>query len=93
MPIMSEPTVPSSTPAGWYPTDGELRYWDGAAWTDETRPRLSAMDRAAALDREISMAMQVGNTSLDVTVARTSEFSAVVTSKKKINHILHFILG
>src|SRR3954466_13412876 len=22
------------TPAGWYPLNGELRYWDGAHWTE-----------------------------------------------------------
>jgi hypothetical protein len=22
------------TPAGWYPLNGELRYWDGARWTE-----------------------------------------------------------
>jgi len=34
---MSGPT----TPAGWYPdpnTPGQQRYWDGAAWTDNTAP-------------------------------------------------------
>ena len=27
-------------PAGWYPTDrpGEVRWWDGAAWTDHRQP-------------------------------------------------------
>lgn len=83
----------ATTPAGWYPIEGELRYWDGRAWTSEIRPRLSAMERAAALDREIGTAMQAGNTRLDVTVMKTSEFSAQIISKQKINHILHFIIG
>ena len=23
---------------GWYPSDGQMRYWDGNAWTEQTRP-------------------------------------------------------
>ena len=25
-------------PAGWYPSEGALRYWDGNAWTDHRQP-------------------------------------------------------
>lgn len=28
----------TQTPAGWYPSDGQERYWDGNAWTEQTRP-------------------------------------------------------
>ena len=28
----------SSAPAGWYPLDGELRFWNGVAWTEHTAP-------------------------------------------------------
>lgn len=29
----------TTTPAGWYPVDGDQeRYWDGGAWANETRP-------------------------------------------------------
>lgn len=26
------------TPAGWYPLNGELRYWDGGQWTTHRQP-------------------------------------------------------
>jgi hypothetical protein len=26
--------VPLAPPAGWYPLNGELRYWDGVHWTE-----------------------------------------------------------
>lgn len=32
----------NTTPAGWYPSDGSERYWDGSAWTDQTRPAQAA---------------------------------------------------
>lgn len=28
----------SQTPAGWYPSEGQERYWDGERWTEQTRP-------------------------------------------------------
>ncbi|GAB2448058.1 hypothetical protein GCM10027062_32050 [Nocardioides hungaricus] len=28
----------STTPAGWYPSGDGERYWDGTAWTEQTRP-------------------------------------------------------
>lgn len=38
-----------STPAGWYPNgDHWETYWDGAAWTDQHRPRNAAPVAAAA---------------------------------------------
>lgn len=34
---MTDPTVPSTAPAGWYPVEANspnLRWWDGTQWTD-----------------------------------------------------------
>src|SRR5947208_603743 len=28
----------NGTPAGWYPSEGGERYWNGSAWTEQTRP-------------------------------------------------------
>jgi len=33
------PDVPSAAPAGWFPDgSGQLRYWDGSAWTQHVAP-------------------------------------------------------
>lgn len=50
---MTEDSTPESPlpPAGWYPdatSEDAERYWDGAAWTAETRPRLVAATPAVA---------------------------------------------
>lgn len=29
---------PVPTPAGWYPLQGQLRWWDGQQWTEHRRP-------------------------------------------------------
>jgi hypothetical protein len=50
---MSDPNavvpVPSAgVPAGWYPQEGQQRYWDGAAWTDHYAPLVAAVAAPAA---------------------------------------------
>ena len=40
----------TNTPAGWYPNPenaNELRYWDGATWTEHTHPADAAADATA----------------------------------------------
>ena len=42
-----DPSLPSATPAGWYPdpqNPGQQRYWDGSAWTAAAPPASSAPD-------------------------------------------------
>src|SRR3546814_16362469 len=37
----------SNPPAGWYPdANGDSRYWDGNAWTEQTQPAGEAVDLA-----------------------------------------------
>ena len=35
-----------TTPAGWYPQGDNLRYWDGAAWTEHIAPGRSTSPTA-----------------------------------------------
>jgi len=45
------------TPAGWYPDgSGNLRYWDGNAWTEHTAPGPAAVQPPAAAAGEASAA-------------------------------------
>lgn len=40
-PAAAPPPPPAAPPAGWYPdpqVPGQLRYWDGTAWTAHTQP-------------------------------------------------------
>jgi len=34
----SASSATASGPAGWYPMDGQERFWDGSIWTDSWRP-------------------------------------------------------
>lgn len=42
----------SATPAGWYPSDGVLRYWDGSAWTEHSAPLNPGTDSPQARPRD-----------------------------------------
>lgn len=37
-PIRTNFQPPSMPPAGWYPLEGEQRYWDGFGWTEHRAP-------------------------------------------------------
>ncbi|MBF4619548.1 PASTA domain-containing protein [Clavibacter sp. VKM Ac-2542] len=43
------PDVPSAAPAGWFPDgSGQLRYWDGSAWTQHVAPIVQPAGAQAA---------------------------------------------
>jgi hypothetical protein len=42
----------NTTPAGWYPSEGGERYWDGNAWTDQTRPAQPPAGAPAPVPRQ-----------------------------------------
>jgi len=47
---MEEPSPVAVAPAGWYPDDasGRERYWNGSAWTDDTRERVVPLEAPAS---------------------------------------------
>src|SRR4051812_28480054 len=48
LPAIAQPRVPVvPTPAGWYPLDGEQRYWDGLKWTEHRAPATAPVYRPA----------------------------------------------
>lgn len=55
---VSQPSAPTTVPAGWYP-DGNnpnlLRYWDGSNWTPHTHPVAPAQVSGGALKKSIKL--------------------------------------
>lgn len=43
--------APSTAPAGWYPNNGMLRFWDGVRWTHHVAPLGSMPPPAARVER------------------------------------------
>lgn len=44
----------NQVPAGWYPSEGQERYWDGQRWTEHTRPLGTAQRPEASAPRVMS---------------------------------------
>lgn len=66
-PIRTNYLPSSSPPAGWYPLEGEQRYWDGYGWTEHRAPAVSPAYYGQAFE-----------TPLVITDARTSTPEIVV---------------
>ncbi|KZC94501.1 MULTISPECIES: PASTA domain-containing protein [Clavibacter] len=51
------PDVPSAAPAGWFPDgSGQLRYWDGAAWTQHFAPMVQPVAPQAQAPKDAVLA-------------------------------------
>ncbi len=69
----SDPTRPvPTTPSGWYPTNGELRWWDGQRWTEHRQPMAQPLVPAPQ-----GFPMQRGYTTV-ITDARTNGVEVIV---------------
>src|SRR4051794_6689962 len=76
-----EPTVPVPViPAGWYPSNGELRFWDGAGWTDDRRPLQAQafQPQRAAVPYGDSTGYQSGSYTTVLTDARTNPLEVAI---------------
>jgi hypothetical protein len=98
-PDTAEPD-PSSDPApGWYPDPNAgganlMRYWDGAAWTDQVqRGSEVGTTRRTDDERKVLLAQQLQTAAArGLRIESQSDFQAVLVEGKPVNHVLHAIL-
>jgi hypothetical protein len=103
----SEPPAPgpaeaekSSSPSpGWYPDPNAgganlMRYWDGAAWTEQVqRGTEVGTTRRTDDERKVILAQQLQTASArGLRIESQSDFQAVLVEGKPVNHVLHAIL-
>lgn len=85
-------------PAGWFqdPTvPNQQRYWDGSAWTDQTKEAEVGISttRRSADERKALLAQQIqGAAARGLRIETQSEFQAVLVEGQPVNHVLHAII-
>jgi hypothetical protein len=69
------PDVPSAAPAGWFPDgSGQLRYWDGSAWTPHVAPMVQpAAAQASAPSAAVTAAVVASQQADAVRSAQAAE--------------------
>lgn len=91
---------PSTTPAGWYDDgSGNLRYWDGSAWTEHTAPGTTAAQPSAGASDEASAGQTLpypatagsGTAVATATTASTTDAPATATAPAAKPHVLGII--
>jgi hypothetical protein len=94
-----EPEAASGPSAGWYPDPNAgganlMRYWDGAAWTNQVQSgsEVSATHRTAD-ERKVILSQQLQTAAArGLRIESQSDFQAVLVEGKPVNHVLHAIL-
>jgi Protein of unknown function (DUF2510) len=85
-------TDPSKTPAGWYDDgSGNLRYWDGTAWTEHTAPGTGATQPSAEASSEASAAQTLRYSAAAATGAAVATAEAPATAPATKPHVLGII--
>lgn len=86
------------TPAGWFQdpnVPNQQRYWDGKAWTDQTKTAEAGISttKRSADERKALLAQQIQSASArGLRVESQSDFQAVMVEGKPVNHVLHAII-
>lgn len=95
----AEPDASSSPSPGWYPDPNAgganlMRYWDGAAWTDQVQGGSEvSTTRRSDDERKVILAQQLQTAAArGLRIESQSDFQAVLVEGKPVNHVLHAIL-
>lgn len=98
-PDPAEPEQSSTPPPGWYPDPNAgganlMRYWDGAAWTDQVHGGSEvSTTRRTDDERKVLLAQQLQTAAArGLRIESQSDFQAVLVEGKPVNHVLHAIL-
>jgi uncharacterized protein DUF2510 len=98
-PDPAEPGQDSNPSPGWYPDPNAgganlMRYWDGAAWTDQVQGGSEvSTTRRTDDERKVILAQQLQTAAArGLRIESQSDFQAVLVEGKPVNHVLHAIL-
>jgi hypothetical protein len=98
-PDPADPEQPSTPSPGWYPDPNAgganlMRYWDGAAWTDQVHGGSEvSTTRRTDDERKVLLAQQLQTgAARGLRIESQSDFQAVLVEGKPVNHVLHAIL-
>ena len=74
-------TSEGDVPAGWYPQDsGDLRYWDGSAWTEHVQAQAQAQAQAALPPQTpVSPSGSAGGSSMTIATSNAQGTTSQVT--------------
>lgn len=93
-----ESPTSEETPAGWFQdpnVPNQQRYWDGSAWTDQTKAAEAGISttKRSSDERKALLAQQLQSASArGLRIESQSEFQAVMVEGQPVNHVLHAII-
>ena len=96
--IPEESPTSDETPAGWFQdpnVPNQQRYWDGSAWTDQTKAQEAGISttKRSPDERKALLAQQLQSASArGLRIESQSEFQAVMVEGQRVNHVLHAII-